>query len=414
MDPLLGALALDLPEPALQAFLSDQQDPSFALLHSATVTSFRSAKIEQNELKKFQDFLRQFGCVDLFGVYSATGPAGDVTSSTPFLSAMLHKLVQHGDNVITDMGAENELTKSRAAACLPTVSSYLSAYVPHPELQVLHVSVDAFKSLIEVFSLVEREVKAMKLSPTNPPSWLVDLTQRPWCPCVNDDLAADRIRRGLPVQYLVTSPLNILPHSHCHTGLAVHPDIKSAGLFIKAPVGRDFDHLSSLLSWMSRQDRVIASISIMTAMYKTLCSMTDVDAGALTVLRGLLSGGKKFLWIPDSKPRSPTSLEWGALVPLSSVVLLDVSNLLPSSGPVKVLYSHYEAEDMKLLLSRNLQGRSVERVCFVCQAIDGMFGSRGLQWPGSTRGNHLCECKDTGFGRYEWDSAIPITCAITD
>lgn len=383
----------------MQTFLGED------ILHSAAVSAFRDAKIKDQELKKFQDFLRNFGCVDLFGVYSATGTDDVVTLSTPFLLEILQKMTQHGDVVSTDKGAESRLTEHSATSHRPTLSSYVSAYVPHPALQVLDVSVDAHRSLIELFNLVEREVTAMKLSPTSPPSWFLALLQMPWCPCGNTELAKDRSNHNLSVQYLVTSPLNILPHSHCHVGLAIHPDIKSTGLLVKdpAPSGRDFTHHSSVLSWMSRQDRVLASVSIMSGMYKFLCSMTTADASSLKVIRGLLQGGKNFLWIsdyvPDSKPRSSTSLEWGALVPLSSVVLSDLSGMLPPLGPVKALYPHYDPDEVKLLFSRNLKGYGVERICYVCQAKDGMFGSRGLPWPESTRGHHVCECKDTGFGR---------------
>jgi hypothetical protein len=371
------------------------------LLHSAAVSAFRDAKIKENELKKFQDFLRNFGCVDLFGVYTASSADDLVTSSTPFLSTILHKLLQHGEVISTDKGTESALTEARALYNRPTPSSYVSAYVPHPALQVMDVSADSHKSLIELFCLVEREVKAMKLSPTSLPSWLVALTQRPWCPCVNSELAKDRSSNGLSIQYLVTAPLNIMPHSYCHAGLAIHPDIKSAGLLVKepGPSGGEFAHWSSVLAWMSRQDRVLASISIMTGMYKLLYRMTEADAVPLKIIRSLLQGQKKFLWIPASKPLSTISLEWGALVPLSSVVLVDSSGLLPPSGPVKALYPHYDPEEVRLLFSRNLKGNGLERICYGCQAVDGMFGSRGLPYPGSMRGNHICECRDTGFGR---------------
>jgi hypothetical protein len=399
VDPLLGALALDIPEASMQAFLGGD------ILHSAAVTAFRAAKIKENELKKFQDFLRNFGCVDLFGIYSTKSAENVITLSTPFLSAMLHKLVQHGEVISTDKGTESALTESGGVSQLPTLSSYLSAYVPHPALQVLDVSAEAYRSLIELFGLVEREVKTMKLSPTSPPSWLVALTQKPWCPCVNTDLAQDRCNQGLSFQYLVTSPLNIQPHSHCHTGLAIHPDIKSAGLFVKDPgsSGGEFVHYSSLLAWMSRQDRVLASISIMTRMYKLLCSVTEADVSPLEIIRSMLRGGKKFLWIFDqvsnSKPFSTTSLVWGALVPLSTVVLADSSGLLPPSGPVKTLYPHYDPELVRLIFTRSIKSSGQERICPVCQAIEGMFGVRGQHWPGSARGNHVCGCKDTGFGR---------------
>jgi hypothetical protein len=381
----------------MQAFLGED------ILHSAAVSAFRDAKVKENELKKFHDFLRNFGRVDLFGVYTASSSEDAVTCSTPFLTALLHKMLQHGEFISTDKGSEIEVTESRALSKIRKVPSYVSAYVPHPTLQVMDVSADAHKSLIELFGLVEREVKAMKLSPT-PPSWLQDLTKRPWCPCVNTELAKGRSTHGLSEQYLVTAPLNILPHSYCHAGLVIHPDIKSAGLLVKDPgsCGREFVHLSSVLAWMSRQDRVLASYSIMTGMYKLLYCMTEADAAPLKVIRGLLQGGKKFLWISDhvsDTKASSTSLVWGALVPLSSVVLADSSGLLPPSGPVKVLYPHYDPEEVKLLCTRNLKGQGSERICYGCQAIDGMFGSRGLPYPGNVRGNHVCECRDTGFGR---------------
>jgi hypothetical protein len=346
------------------------------VLHSAAVSAFRDARIKETELKKFQVFLRNFGCVDLFGVYSARSSDDVVTSSTPFLSAILHKLLQHGQAIGTDKGAESALTEAKALSHRPALSSYVSAYVPHPALQVMDVSEDAHKSLIELFYLVEREVKAMKLSPTSCPSWLLALTRRPWCPCTNTALAKDRSSYGLSIQYLVTAPLNILPHSYCHTGLAIHPDIKSAGLLVKDPTpsGGEFAHFSSVLAWMSRQDRVFASVSIMTGMYKLLYRMTVADAVPLKTVRDMLLGEKKFLWIPDSKPPSNTSLEWGALVPLSSVVLADLSGLLPCSGPVKVLYPHYDPDEVRLLFSRNLKGKGLERICYGCQAVDGMFG----------------------------------------
>ena len=169
------------------------------------------------------------------------------------------------------------------------------------------------------------------------------------------------------------------------------------------------DLTSQLLVWMSRQERVLASVPIMTDIYLHVKNtLTDTGTSGIldSTICDILTDEKNFLWIPDKKPEKPSGqkrlpLEWGSMISLDNVVLEDGLIFIPIGGPVTVLYDYYNRETIPRLFSRT--NKEVERVCYPCKAIEGMFGASGLPFENgqSNRGNQKCECADSGFGRYD-------------
>ena len=439
VDPLVAALALtitgsDKETDPLFLQANSVEGSSISIQHVPAREFFKKFANDSEELKRFRIFLKQIGSINMFATYvSSDSPI----PSIPYLMEILNKLI-YGDQsrrVITG-GAISlpSLSQSHSNAdanadadtgidCKDKTALVIPFFVPHPELEVRLVSKEAYDSLCVLFELIQSDLSGMKISDKDTASWFSHLTgSLPWCACMSKAWEGDLKSKKMPQQYFVTSPKNLLllsPHSLLvHFGLTLSPSVK-----IEDNVSRKFSLLIArqtesiemiyrLLIWLSSQKKVLSSVPIMTEMYRLVCNSmkeTSTVGDSYSGICDTLREGRRFLWIPDSKPKITSGqdklpLEWGSIIPLKDVVLEDGLVFIPTGGPVTVMYDYYDKEckEVRHLFSRTNRSRTIERVCTACMVVEGMFGARGLPLMNfRMRGKQPCECVDTGFGRYD-------------
>ena len=383
IDPLVSALALQLPQKVIDILIGDPsvKDEEYYVKHPEAENMFKkSAK----EMKEYQNWLRKLGCVDLFGVHEKDGLA-----TTPFLTAFINQIISGQSKekkiVSTDKGEKGYKLSN----------SYYPIYRTRPDLPLLTVSKTAYTNLCCVFQLIEMQLKSMNIIKNNPPSWLKCLKETSFCPSVCTGLNCD--------EYLVASPLSFLTDKHCHVHLTAHPSVMSPdSLLISLPVMTDESmeqHRVSLLMWMSRQDEIFTSVKFMTDMYIAL-NNTSLMSTHLNGIVHLLTNHEKFLWIPDKKADSGSIPQWGSLYPLFRILYSappEVQYTDFDKGPLRVLDTHYSDTEVLRLFSRTL--RNKVGVCFACQMQEGMHGARGVAHCGAMRGMQKCACEEWGYGR---------------
>ena len=384
IDPLVGALALQLPQKAVDYLIGNPSlaDDEYFVKHTEAEDMFKkSAK----ELKEYQNWLKKLGCVDLFGVHEIGGVA-----STPFLPTLINQIISGQSNekkiVSTDKGEKGYKLSS----------PYFPIYRTRPDIPLLLVSKTAYMNLCCVFQLIEGQLKSMNIVKSNPPSWLKNLRESSFCPSVCTGLS-------ISDEHFVASPLNFLTDTHCHVHLTAHPALMSPdSLLISSPVMSDESmeqHRVLLLSWMSRQDEIYTSIKFMTDMYIGL-NKISLMSSHLTGIVQLLINHQKFLWIPNEKVDSGSTPQWGSMHPLNRILYAtpqDVQYTDFIKGPLRVLNESYTDTEVLRLFSRTF--RNNVTVCFACQMQEGMHGARGVSYNGGMRGMQKCLCEDYGFGR---------------
>jgi hypothetical protein len=171
-DPLIGALAIDLPQNeqiiANKMFKGDSGAP-ISIRHTQGSALFQRSPQITAEINKFKLFLKQLGCVNFFEVYNPTttvqpsntsvsvsGPSIPIPPNVPTLFAVLNKLLQHGKPVNTD---QNHVKEEQKDLREERSSIYVPVFLPFKELQVLEVTLDVHTSLCVVFELVEEELE---------------------------------------------------------------------------------------------------------------------------------------------------------------------------------------------------------------------------------------------------------------
>lgn len=385
IDPLVSALALQLPQKVTNYLIGDPSvgDEEYCVTHTEAEEMLKTSV---KELKDFQNWLKRLGCVDLFGLREIDGVA-----STPSLTALINHIIsgQSKERKIasTDKGEKNSQFSS----------PYYPIYRNRPDLPLLLVSKSAYTNLCCVFQLIEVQLKSMSIVRSNPPSWLKNLREAPFCPCVCTTLTR-------PDEHFVASPLNFLTDKHCHVHLAAHPTLVSSDSLLLSPTilsdeSMEQQHRVSLLSWMSRQDEVFTSLKFMTDLYIALNNISFMSVHLIPIIQ-LLTNCQKFLWIPNEKVDSGSIPQWGSLYPLHRILHTtpqDVQFTDFMKGPLRVLDEHYTDSEVLRLFSRTLKNKI--GVCFACQMRGGMHGARGVAHFGSMRGRQKCVCEDYGFGR---------------
>ena len=441
-DPLVAALALT------PTGLGKETDPLFLPANSADASSVSIKHLPAGEyfkkfandeqysvdLKRFRTFLERIGSINMFAAYvTSDSPSPTV----PYLTEILNKLIYGGQSrrVITDEASSllsppdshtDSHTDADADADFGTVcrkdlnSVNIPFFLPHPELEVRSVSKEAYDSLCVLFELIQTDLSVTKISGKDSASWFRDLAgSLPWCACMSKTWEDDLKSKKMSSQYFVTSPKNILSSSDgllVHFGLTLSPNIrideKKKTFFLISRKSESTDMILELLVWMSGQERIISSVAIMTKVYRLVSeSMERADrpGDSYSDICDILTEGRRFLWIPDSKQDKTSGsgqfklpLEWGSMIPLKNVVLENAKIFVPEGGPVTVLYEYYDEEGggVRHLFSRTNRSRAIEKVCTACKVVEGMFGARGLPFINSRmRGKQQCECDDTGFGR---------------
>ena len=413
MDPLVGALVLGLFESnqvAYRTFFAAEAE------HSSAAEAFQM--VQSADKLKYKEFLREFGCVNLFAAYSPTerilSRAPELSYFAPYLARILDHFTQPDKS--RKVRTDEEKSSERSAAPDSAKPLCVPLFLPCPALEVLSVTEAAYSCLCIVFELVEVEAQGKKTG-SGAVSWLSALleSERAWCPCYSQTVDINRKRAGRSPLFLLTSPRNLWTHEYSHWGLLVSPRIATSNnnALLRAPLVNSSDLLPRLMMWMSRQSRVQASIPMMTDIYtKLLVCLTESRAPPAEAeeILDLLREGKRFLWIPDSEPTTNSfhrsDLVWGTFLSLSNFITdipEDRTIFLPPGGPVKALYQHYDKRNIAGLFCRSLavphSAVRADGVCRTCQAEGGRCGAAGLPLRNKMRGAQLCTCEDVGFGR---------------
>lgn len=380
----------------------------------------------------WEKFLSKIGVCNMFTVRRS----GNKVWEAPALVQIVRHLNQHGRPLvtITNSNMEGSRTENTALHLPPNpaavgtgtgmaAASHVPLFLPHLNDGAVEVTKEVFHSMQALLRILVNDVKYCSHSDAML-KFLDSLNDLPWFPAqLHQWFFGEKGHR----RYVLSSPRNVFlqennepkenmtmenslgPHAlyvsyEEANKIAGCPKLLRHLKFARVAISRsavlyDGSLLLNLFEWMlysQSNGKMLSSSYVMEHIYKGLLGISS-DPTLVKMLNTL-----PCLWIPDSKPSNPADCDVEAILsgsfqPLDRFVLDDTSKSFSemdnSATPLFVFSEYYDKESEM----RKLFGR---KVCNICKAYEGMFGSKGTCPESSVGGGSLrCMCKDAGFGK---------------